>query len=235
MKRYKFVLSIVSHNQNEYVQNLLNSIDEYLVADIHETLIIITHNQTELAEFTSKFNVLHYRNLNARGFGDNHNAAFERVDSELFLIINPDIILIEPVVLGDILARMRDHGIALTSPVTCGFDGQILDYKRKDLTVMNLFKRYIFNFEEAASFEWYVGSFLIVESAAFENVSGFSPKFFMYVEDCALAKKLCMNEYVIGDVTSVKVMHGAQRDSRRSLKAFYLHLKSIAIYFFTGA
>ena len=229
----RLLLSVVSHGQSDLVRSLLSSIDQYLSEDTNDILICITNNIPSDVTFKSKFEIVIIDNLNPRGFGDNHNAVFERFYSELFVIINPDIVLIENFDLTEIQTLMRERGVSLTSPVILDNKGIIDDYKRKDVTPYNLICRWLFNIEEAKSFDWYCGMFMIIKSESFEELCGFSPRFYLYVEDCEFCIRLVAKGYNLEDVSSVCVQHDARRSSRKSIKMLWLHLRSLLIYWST--
>lgn len=226
----RYLISIVSHGQSALVRELLFSIDSYMLDDPDEVLICITNNIPAEEIFNSKFEVLTIDNLNPRGFGDNHNAVFERFGSDLFVIVNPDIVLVEQFCLAKFRVLMALGGISLTSPVILNARGEIEDYKRMDVTPYNLMRRWVFNIDEKKNFDWYAGMFMIVTSESFKDVCGFSPKFYLYVEDCDFCMRLTVKGRKLGDVAAVCVRHDARRLSRKSLRSFWWHFKSLLIY-----
>ena len=121
-------------------------------------------------------------------------------------------------------------GISLTSPVILNARGEIEDYKRMDVTPYNLMRRWVFNIDEKKNFDWYAGMFMIVTSESFKDVCGFSPKFYLYVEDCDFCMRLTVKGRKLGDVAAVCVRHDARRLSRKSLRSFWWHFKSLLIY-----
>jgi GT2 family glycosyltransferase len=198
--------------------------------DPNDLFICITNNIPSEEIFNSKFDFFIINNLNPRGFGDNHNAVFERFESELFIIVNPDIVLIEKFCLAEFWTLMASREISLTSPVILDAQGKIEDYKRMDVTPYNLMLRWVLNINEKKYFDWYAGMFMIVTSESFKDVCGFSPKFYLYVEDCDFCIRLAAKGRKIGDVAEVCVRHDARRMSRKSLRSFWRHLRSLLIY-----
>src|SRR5687767_2212145 len=77
-------VSVVSHGQNELVNNLLDDLQKYCGS---ATQILVTENIPDAAALRS----VSFRNARPRGFGANHNAAFRYCKTALFCVCNPDI------------------------------------------------------------------------------------------------------------------------------------------------
>ena len=226
------MISIVSHGQCELVATLLRSIDRHLLTKEHEVLIVVTQNLKEENNYSSKFTTTTLTNLRRKGFGSNHNSAFEAYASDFFLIVNPDIVLEETFDLDLLVTKMCDNFVGISSPLIVDANNIEEDYKRSDLTLYNLLKRYVLRASDP-EFDWYAGMFLIVRSDAFRSISGFDPKFFMYVEDCDLCMRARRNKVKLMDFSDVTVKHLAQRASRKNLKHFKWHLQSLIKYWFS--
>ena len=225
----KIVISIVSHNQKELVDRLLRSIDKYLSVFHNELIILITNNLPTADHFNCKYSILVTDNLDVKGFGANHNAAFERENPDLFLIVNPDIELISEFNLDNLVTQMLNKKISVTSPIIVNSYGALEDYKRQNLTILTLIKRYfIIGYKE--SFDWYAGMFLIILGQSFRDLSGFDTRFFMYVEDCDLCMRARDLGQLVEDCVPVKVAHNAQRSSRNKFSFMFWHISSLFKY-----
>jgi len=225
----KIVISIVSHNQKELVDRLLRSIDKYLSVFHNELIILITNNLPTADHFNCKYPILVTDNLDVKGFGANHNAAFERENPDLFLIVNPDIELISEFNLDNLVIDMLNKKISVTSPVIVNSYGALEDYKRQNLTILTLIKRYfIKGYKE--SFDWYAGMFLIILGRSFRDLSGFDTRFFMYVEDCDLCMRARNLGQLVEDCVPVEIKHNAQRSSRKNFSVMVWHITSLFKY-----
>ena len=226
----KIVFSIVSHNQQRLVQNLLDSMSIYLNAGDHEFVCVITENilnEVKLNSHSFELNV--HINLRQTGFGRNHNCVFEHYDSDYFCIINPDIVFKETVNLDDIIEEMENQKIHISSPKILNANGDLEDYKRADLTFMNLINRKFFGIKEQ-EFHWFAGMFLIVNSESFRALNGFDTKFYMYVEDCDLCDRARIRDLHIEDCSEFSVIHNARRASRKNLRHLIWHVESLIKY-----
>ena len=226
----KIVISIVSHNQQAFCCRLLKSFDNFARSECHEVIIVLTENTlTENNIKSGKFHSCNIRNLRQKGFGANHNAAFEKFESDFFLIVNPDIILESFFDLDLIVEQLIRDGLDIASPKIVGVLGAVEDYKRSDLTVVNLLKRKFFKKNEE-KFDWLAGMFLVVKSTSFRKLQGFDSGFFMYVEDCDLSMRARRAGMKIGDIDGVSVIHDARRESAKSFRHFRWHITSLFRY-----
>jgi N-acetylglucosaminyl-diphospho-decaprenol L-rhamnosyltransferase len=224
------VISIVSHAQASLVKNLLASLDAHVTSKEHNVTIIVTENTTLSDDFYCKFPMVQIRNLRRKGFGANHNSAFEYLDPDLFLIVNPDIEFIEPFNLDVLVKQMEASKTDVTSPIILSKDGSMEDYKRSDLTVKNLLKRKVLKITDT-KLDWFAGMFLIVNGRNFRKLGGFDTRFFMYVEDCDFCNRALQIGCKLEDVTVTSVKHDARRESRKIFsKHLFWHLQSLIKY-----
>jgi len=223
-------ISIVSHAQSALVKTLLASLDEHVYSREHKVSLIITENTLARDEFNCKFPLLYKQNLHCKGFGANHNSAFEYLDPDIFLILNPDIEFIEDFDLDLLVNIINASQVGVTSPIILDKNGVLEDYKRSDLTLKNLFKRKFLKYPDS-KFDWYAGMFLIVTRPVFRSLGGFDPRFFMYVEDCDFCMRAAQNGYIVADTTNISVKHDARRNSQKLFsKHAYWHVQSLLKY-----
>lgn len=228
----RIVISIVSHNQQALCARLLRSIDNFVLNNSHEMVITLTENTlTENVIKSDRFRTYNISNLRHKGFGANHNDAFERFESDFFFIVNPDIILNENLYLELIVEQLIRDRFDISSPQIVGVSGAIEDYKRADLTFTNLLKRKFFR-NNVEKFDWLAGMFLIVNSTSFRKLQGFDTDFFMYVEDCDLSMRAQKVGMKIGDLEGFSVVHDARRASTKSFKHLRWHITSLLRYWF---
>ena len=228
----RILISIVSHNQQALCARLLRSIDNFAQCKMHELTIVVTENTlTENDVKSERFCTYSICNLRPKGFGANHNAAFERFESDILLIVNPDIILNENVDLDLMVEQLFTNRIDISSPQIIGVSGAVEDYKRANLTFMNLLKRKFLK-KKMETFDWLAGMFLIVNSTSFRKLQGFDTDFFMYVEDCDLSMRARKAGMTIKDLRGFSVVHDARRASTKSFKHFKWHITSLLRYWF---
>lgn len=165
-----------------------------------------------------------------KGFGSGHNSVLNEINSDLHIVMNPDIAIND--VSGFIRAVnfMNIHKeIVLLSPLVRNrSNGHIQFLNRKEPTVFDLFIRFMgSNFfpKRQAEFvkkkhgydhvqidENATGSFMMIRTKAFKFIHGFDSKFFMYFEDTDLTKRISEIGQVIF-YPYLTVIHGWKRDN----------------------
>lgn len=234
-KKYNVLFSVVSHGHGYMIDNLLSDINK--LKTLANVKVILTLNIPEAAPKPEKYSNICLkiiRNKYPKGFGCNHNAAFKEVASDYFCILNPDIRIFDDF-FGELLAKFElKPKVALVAPLVINSKGDLEDSVRENLTPLSLLKRHFFNKSalttdsiDPARFYWYAGMFMLVRSPLFKEISGFDEKYFLYCEDYDLCARLFLLKRSVVQVKSAHVIHDAQRDSRRSLKYFLLHLVSL--------
>ncbi|MDB9696524.1 glycosyltransferase [Amylibacter sp.] len=224
------IFSIISHGQQSLVEQLLKSIDEFVITYNCSIKIVVTENfENDIYVNSSRFNVAKIINLRKKGFGENHNKVFEQSKCDYFFVINPDIEIKQTLEIDLLIEYMLAEKLDLASPVIVNHYGDVEDYKRSDVTFRNILKRALFR-GRPEKFEWFAGMFLIFRSTSFRKLGGFDTKFFMYVEDCDLcmrARKLGMK---LGDITFLSVVHHARRETLKSVHHLKWHASSLFKY-----
>lgn len=230
-------VSIVSHAHGAMVIRLVSS----LLTCPEVVQIIVTRNVPEVLALPADSRILVIDNSSPRGFGVNHNAAFQHCRQPFFCPLNPDIELIANPFPQLLALFESDESVALTAPMVRSLDGAQEDSVRHFPTVTSLLRKALSGADGRysvspgqASFspEWVAGMFMLFSSRNFVRLGGFDERFFLYYEDvdiCVRAWNAGMRVLVC---PSVFVIHDARRDSHRSLRHLRWHLTSMARYFF---
>jgi len=226
-----FLISIVSHGQNSLINQLLRSFEKFIKVENYNVIIVITHNIDDPTQIVKIKNVkvVSKLNLTPRGFGANHNHVFEIYNPDFFAIINPDIVLRSLCNIDEICEVLYQNP-GIYSPMVFEKNGLIADFRRKDLTLRNLLKRKFFRLREDIKFDWLAGMALLTKGDVFHALGGFDERFFMYVEDCDLCLRARLHSFTIGVIDNLEVVHDAQRNSRRNVRSFLMHITSLVKY-----
>lgn len=224
----ELTISIVSHNNRSEIDLLIKDLEEKLVVSPGDSVNLILTTNTNEAEWCPRskiFPIELTRNLRVKGFGENHNSAFERSNSDLFFIVNPDVKFLSTVDTKTIFTSLTEEGIY--SPVIFNQFGKKSDYFRGEITIMDFLKRVLLRRNSPKNL-WLTGAFLIVNRSLFRALGGFDQSFFMYGEDC----DLCLRARALGasvrDTDVFSVEHVGRRLSSRNLNHLSWHLKSLA-------
>jgi GT2 family glycosyltransferase len=141
-QKIQLTLSIVSHQQAGLIAQLLADLKTCGVSALE---IILTINTPETLPFKAEsfeFPITIVNNASPKGFGANHNAAFELARGEYFCVLNPDIRLARsPFPL--LLAALEDQSVGATGPLICNPAGQVEKSARRFPTLLSLAERII--------------------------------------------------------------------------------------------
>jgi GT2 family glycosyltransferase len=184
------------------------------------------------------------------GFGRAHNRAIAMVagTSEAHLLLNPDISF-EPHVLPELGQFLRaNQGVGAVMPRINYPDGSLQRLCKLLPTPVDLILRRFIPSERIKSkinkrYEMHElaqdmpscvpslsGCFLLIRSDLLSRLRGFDERFFMYMEDVDLVRR-------IGDVSDtvylpvVQVVHAYAKGSYRNSKLLGYHLRSAILYF----
>jgi N-acetylglucosaminyl-diphospho-decaprenol L-rhamnosyltransferase len=234
-------VSIVSHGQAELAAHLFGDLRAHKPAGIE---VILTLNIEETLPFdpdSFPFSVKTIRNASPRGFATNHNAAFKFAGGNYFCVLNPDIRVTADPFLA-LVRELRNPAIGAVAPLILDPDGAIEDSARPFPTFSSLVckalgaepKRYYEIGKESISPDWVGGMFMLLRRDAFAAVGGFDPRYHLYYEDVDLCARLRLARYDIRLVPSASAVHVARRQSRRDIRYFFWHLRSMIRYILSG-
>lgn len=241
--RSSVCISIVSHGQGNLIRGLLRDLrsleqDDYLC---YETILTlnIPENEAFIGEFRGRsLQVL--RNHSPKGFGANHNAAFAVSSRDVFIVANPDIRLRTPNI-SQLIANLSSPKVGACAPLVLSSRNTVEDSARKFPTLARLARRVFLGYRELdyqidanpVLVDWVAGMFVAFPRKVFAEIGGFDERFFMYMEDADICRRLHHRGLSVVLDPTVSVIHDAQRASRRNPKHIMWHTRS-AIRFLTG-
>ena len=230
-------LSIVSHRQGALMAPLLKQLGTW---PLGRAEILVTLNLPEDEAFLAPLNpaatrVL--RNLQPRGFGANHNRAFEVSQADFFVVLNPDL-RAEHLQLQPLLDLLANPQVACVGPRIDDPQGQPTDSPRRFPTLRRLVQRVVQAQRgpdepppgEAAVVDWVGGMFMVFRRDAYIRLGGFDERFFMYMEDVDICRRARSAGLQVVYQPAVRVVHEAQRRNRRNWQHLSWHLRSLARY-----
>ena len=232
-------ISVVSHHQEDLIMDnfrgLTKELDNY-----HVKLCMIDNTGSKLfEEFCTEENYLYHHDGKTRGFGENHNKAFEICQpghDDIFIVCNPDVILDDNQLAGMIDTFSKNHYDF--SNVVCYYNKEKTIIANPDRHFPCLFN-FIFSIALGKRFhygtnnnvkhpEWVSGEFMMVHPDAFRAIQGFDEDYFMYVEDIDLCMRAQKAGLSIFHDQEHYIIHETQMASRSVLsKSFRMHIKSV--------
>lgn len=245
-------ISIVAYKNYEDIMHAVESIEKHTDASINKYLYIIDNScyeekkKQEFIRFLKQWKDIVYIDTGDNlGFGKGHNYVLDRLDSKYHAIVNPDIILLEDS-FKKIIEFMNRTQAGMVVPKLVDEEGVMIKAYRREVTVGDMFIRYFCPgmFQKRKSYHtmdemdytvtfdvpFAQGSFLVVETNLLKQLKGFDERYFMYMEDADLCKR-------VNEVSSIKyfpdttVVHKWERMSHKSKQLFAIHLKSMYLYF----
>lgn len=231
-------LSIVSHQQQALVNQLLDDLDKYAIKNIN---VILTLNIEESISFDITryhFPIKIIRNQQPKGFGGNHNQAFAHCDAPYFCVINPDVRLTcnpFPV----LISKLDTNDAGLVAPLVLNVDMQAEDSVRKFPTLFSVLKKIFIKkrnpdypvTRDLINPDWVAGMFMLFKSVKFKAVEGFDEVYFLYYEDVDICRSLHQINQKIIFTASTSVIHVARRASHKNIRYLYWHVKSMLVFY----
>jgi GT2 family glycosyltransferase len=214
-------------------------------------LIIVDNSAAPLMSnlFSHQRVLYHYVGKNI-GFGKGHNLAISLVgdSSDFHIFLNPDISF-DPKVISELLRFMSDSEDVgalmprinypngdlqplcklLPSPMDLIFR-RFVPFRRIKEKINRRYEMHQLPQDRPSDVPTLSGCFLLIRTELIKRMSGFDERFFMYMEDVDLVRR-------IGDVSRityyplVAVVHGYAKGSYRSRKLLYYHVRSAIKYF----
>lgn len=224
--RHPITISIVSHGQLALVLPLLEQLDRYSRAVIDKVLLTLNIPEADLLAGRSwGFEVERIENASPKGFGANHNQAFERCGTEWFLVLNPDI-RFDSDVLSPLLAQAAPDAGLLTPRILEPGKTEPEPH-RALLTPLEIVGRKKPGYVRPTVPAWIPGLFMLFRSEAYRQVGGFDEKFFMYGEDFDICARTRLAGWKLQVGENLLARHDAQRESHRNRKYLYWHVTSL--------
>lgn len=222
------------------VQQLLKDLTALKRSDLE---VILTINVPEAEpDFEAAYVPLRViRNAEPKGFGANHNCAFEQSCGRFFVVVNPDI-RVPALRFDELLEPFDDPRTGICGPLVLNSAGGVEDSARRFPTSARLVQRVLLNDRRAnyragpgiVQVDWVAGMFMVFRHEAFQAVGGFdSRRFFMYYEDVDICARLRQLGWTSVLQPATTVVHDAQRASRRNLRHMRWHVTS-ALRYLTG-
>lgn len=240
---------VVYHNSKEDVQKVIESILGH--GSVSVLFIVDNSNEDSLSELCDNQRIRYIFNNANLGFGPAHNIAFEeayKLKSNYHIILNPDLHF-EPSIITDMIYRaISDPTIGLIMPKIVYPDGltqhlckllpsptdlilrRFLPVKKINEFLRNRYELRFFSYNEEATIPSLSGCFMVVRTSVLRSVEGFDERFFMYLEDVDLCRRIGKTNKLIY-FPKVKVVHNYAKGSYTNNKLLLYHIRSAIKYF----
>ncbi|MGH8631245.1 MAG: glycosyltransferase [Burkholderiales bacterium] len=231
----EITLSVVSHRQNALVNQLLDDIRRHCAASV---ALLLTENvpdplPLDPARAGAPSEII--RNARPEGFSANHNAAFARCNTPYFCVANPDIRLYaDPFPI--LVQTLEGERAGVVGPLVRSPAGAIEASARRFPTPGILLRKLIgarpgpdySTGSGSVAVDWIAGMFMLFRRQSYAKLGGFDERFFLYYEDVELCGRLRLDGLRVLLEPAACVVHDARRESHRSPRYAWWHLRSIS-------
>lgn len=251
----KLSISIVAYKNYKEIEKAIISIENNIPLTLSKEIYILDNGNTvdykvendRFRNFINRYSDIKYIDLkNNLGFGRAHNKVLSVLHSEYHCIMNPDISFNEDV-FSPILSYMdnnKDVGMVIPNIIDTTGKRQLV--YRKEITIFDIFVRVFLKSIFKKRFKKHTlqymdysrpfqvpfgqGSFLVIRSSLFKKIDGFDNRFFMYLEDADLCKRVNSISKLMY-FPNVSVVHKWQKGSHKNLRLLKYHILSMFLYF----
>ena len=246
----KISAAIVSYGGYEEVMRAVESLLKYAGPDF--TLWLVdnaspdgTGEKLEKSLRDPRVRVI--RNPQNYGFGKGHNTVIPMLDSEYHFVLNPDILVNQPVL--EQMAGWMDQNpdVVMSTPRLTFPDGRPQVLPKRPCNLLGLLSRQLpsvgflkpygdhyamldEDLSKVTDIQFCTGSFFCMRTGVFREMGGFDEGYFMYVEDADITRK-AMKYGRVCYLPQFTACHAWHRSPNKDLSHFWMQLKSMGRYF----
>jgi GT2 family glycosyltransferase len=236
--------SVVLFNEN--LEILKKTVDSFLKTPLEKKLFLIDNSPKNRLEKYFKHPEIEYLFVGENiGFGKAHNLVIDKLTANFHLILNPDVTFSSDVILALITELSKSTDVSFITPKVLFSNKENQYVCRKHPTFFNLINRKskisknqtikneYRNQDLERSFcpEFMHGCFMLFKTADFKYLGGFDERYFLYMEDADICRRIDKIEKKILFFPNVEITHQLQKGSSKSMKLFIYHLSSAIKYF----
>lgn len=251
----KLSITIVAYNNYSDIENTIRSLGEVTSPNIDKHVYIVdngaaetnTRRINEFKQFIAKYCDVEYIDTGANiGFGRGHNFVLPLLDSEYHAIVNPDILFYEDAFSKILIYMDNNLDVGMCIPNIVDERGERQLVYREELSIFDMFIRMFCkklfpkrvakhtlqseDYSKPFQVPFGQGSFLVIRTSLFKKLDGFDDKYFMYLEDADLCKRV-NQESKLMYYPDANVVHKWEQGSHKSKILFKYHVESMKYYF----
>lgn len=256
----KLSITIVNYNQKYFPRLCVEAIKKSKVDFDYEIIVCDNKSQDESIEYLRQAAAEGHIKLVEPGinlgYGSGHNFAARKAKGQYILILNTDI-TVEPDTLQKLVDYMeKNPEVGMAGPKLIYHNGEVQQSSRRhfrflDLIIKRTFLKHIGPFKKRyrkyimADFdrnsmqevELLTGAFMIMPREVFEKIGGFDERYFLFMEDFDLCRKVHKAGYKVVYYPHAQAVHYHKRLSEAPVwqlpfkKTFWWHLSSAIKYF----
>ncbi|WP_158840388.1 glycosyltransferase family 2 protein [Polaribacter sp. L3A8] len=236
--------TIVLYNEN--LSLLKKTIDSFLKINLDKKLFLIDNSPSNTLQKHFISPEIEYvfvgKNI---GFGSAHNLVLDKVNSQFHLVLNPDIEF-DSLIIPILISKLEEEKeVAFITPKVIYSNKEKQYVCRKHPTFFDLINRKLKisknqilineyrNKDLSKPFypEFIHGCFMLFKTADFKNLKGFDERYFLYMEDADICRKIDDSGKKKLYYPNIEIIHQHQKGSSKNIKLFFYHLASAIKYF----
>ena len=236
--------SIVLFKNN--LETLQKTVDSFLKMPLEKKLYLIDNSPNNQLEKHFKDSEIAYVFVgNNIGFGKGHNLVLDKIKSDFHLILNPDVSFSTAVIPALIEELKKQRQVSFITPKVLYPNKELQFVCREHPTFLDLINRKLKvsrkqlenneyrnqDLEKSFYPAFIHGCFMLFKTADFKQLQGFDERYFLYMEDADLCRKIQKTNKKILYFPNVEIIHQHQKGSSKSIKLFLYHLSSAFKYF----
>lgn len=236
--------SIVLFNEN--IETLKKTVHSFLETPTKKKLYLLDNSSQNIALDYFKHPEIEYffvgKNI---GFGKAHNLILDKIDSDFHLILNPDVEFSSKVIPALTNELIRRPEVSFVTPKVMYPNKKRQEICRDHPTFFDLINRklgslksVIYNNEqqhkniEKPFYPAFIhGCFMLFKTKDFKKIHGFDERFFLYMEDADICRKIDAMGKKKLYYPHVEIIHQHRRGSSKNIKLFFTHISSAIKYF----
>jgi GT2 family glycosyltransferase len=231
---------------NEDFETLQKTVDCFLKTPLLKKLYLVDNSPTDaLKEHFKQSEIVYIFNGKNLGFGKAHNLVISKLKTDFHLILNPDVTF-DPQVLPNLIQKLKKQEmVSMISPKIVYPDGSMQYYCRKYPSFSELIYRRLGLFKSKTQVSEYRnldlsksffpesmhGCFMLFKTQDFIKIKGFDERYFLYMEDIDICKKIDVINKEKMYYPNVTITHLHQRGSAKKINLLFHHLLSARKYF----
>lgn len=240
---------VLFHNEEHILTQAVNS---FLSTPLEKRLYLIDNSKTDyLRKFYISAEITYIHTGENLGFGKGHNLILEELEeiSSYHLILNPDTYFNSDVIPLLIDCLEKDQSIGIAAPKILYPNGDFQKSIRRFPKIQDFLIRRIPGFgsvfksafkranyldqlgERQMEVEAVSGCFQLFRTSIFLKVQGFDSRYFMYMEDIDICRKVHNIGLRVVYLPTAIVYHHSEYGSKKEFKLLWAHIRSIIKYF----
>lgn len=260
MMKPKVSIIIVNYNHKYFPKMCVEAIESSKTDFEYEIIVVDNHSTDESIDSLRRMKKEGRINLVESpvnlGYGQGNNLGFKHAKGEFVIISNPDV-FVKPDTMQTLFDYLEAHPeIGVIGPRLRYYNGGTQPSCRRHMTFFDLIikrtflkrlpgfkkrlKHYLmgdFSHTETQEVDLITGAYFMMRCSVYEEIGGFDPRYFLFMEDYDLCLKLHQTGYKVVYYPKSEATHYHKRLSDGNIiwllgrKVFWYHLISAFKYF----